>query len=76
MIVAGPVLRCNDTDDARAKVLDSEELILYLQQRAQSAVDLRDDAEEHLQHVSVQALSEPNKPCHQLVLILAYCTAS
>ena len=75
MIDAGPVLRCNDSDDARAKVLGSEELILYLQQRAQSAVDSRDDAEQHLQHVSIQALPGLRQR-HYLVLIHRYCTAS
>ncbi len=52
LVCAGPVLRCNDTDDARARVLDSEELIAYLQRRAQQAVDSRDDTSEHLGHVS------------------------
>ncbi len=51
-VCAGPVLRCNDTEDARARVLDSEELIAYLQRRAQQAVDSRDDTSEHLRHVS------------------------
>ena len=55
-VCAAPVVKRNDTDDARAKVLDSEELIHYLQQRAQIAVDSRDDAEEHLRHVSNSAL--------------------
>lgn len=55
-MVAGPVLKCNDTDDARAKVLDSEELMHYLHQRAQAAVNSRDDAEDHLRHVSSCAL--------------------
>lgn len=49
---AGPVLRCNDTEDTRARVLDSEELIAYLERRAQQAVDSRDDTSEHLRHVS------------------------
>jgi len=52
LVSAGPVLRCNDTEDARARVLDSEELITYLQRRAQQAVDSRDDTSEHLRHVS------------------------
>ena len=50
-MVAGPLLKCNDTEDDRAKVLDSEELMQYLHQRAQAAVNSRDDAEDHQQHV-------------------------
>ncbi|DBA95930.1 hypothetical protein WJX77_005491 [Trebouxia sp. C0004] len=46
----GPVVGFNNTEDARARVLDSEELIAYLQRRAQQAVDSRDDASEHLRH--------------------------
>lgn len=49
---AGPVLRHNDTDDARAKVLNCEELMHHLHQRAQAAVNSRVDAEEHQRHVS------------------------
>ena len=55
LVSAGPVLRCNDTDDARARVLDSDELIVYLQRRAQQAVDSRDDTSEHLGHVSTHS---------------------
>ena len=57
LVSAGPVFRCNDTEDARARVLDSEELIAYLQMRAQQAVDSRDDTSEHLRHVSTRPLS-------------------
>ncbi|KAL3153855.1 hypothetical protein ABBQ32_013427 [Trebouxia sp. C0010 RCD-2024] len=46
----GPVLRHNDTDDARAKVLNCEELMHHLHQRAQAAVNSRVDAEEHQRH--------------------------
>ncbi len=53
-VLAGPVLKRNDTEDARARVLDSEELIVFLQKRAQQAVDSRDDTEEHQRHVSIQ----------------------
>ena len=59
---AGPVLKCNDTEDDRAKVLDSEELMLYLHQRAQAAVNSRDDAEDHQRHVSFHILANLVKP--------------
>ncbi len=62
---AGPVLKCNDTEDDRAKVLDSEELMQYLHQRAQAAVNSRDDAEDHQRHVSFYILAKLIKP---------YCT--
>lgn len=61
-MIAGPVLKCNDTDDDRAKVLDSEELMQYLHQRAQAAVNSRDDAEDHQRHVSFCTLAELVKP--------------
>ena len=59
---AGPVLKCNDTEDDRAKVLDSEELMQYLHQRAQAAVDSRDDVEDHQRHVSSYILANLVKP--------------
>lgn len=61
-MVAGPVLKCNDTEDARAKVLDSEELMQYLHQRAQAAVNSRDDAEDHQRHVGFCILDCLIKP--------------
>ena len=56
-VLTGPVAKRNDTDDARARVLDSEELIQYLQHRAQEAVDSREDAEEHQRHVRPQPIA-------------------
>ena len=47
-------MKHNDTEDARARVLDSDELIAYVQRRAQEAVDSRDDSEEHQRHVSIR----------------------
>lgn len=61
----GPVVKRNDTEDERAKVLDSQELMQYLHQRAQAAVNSRDDVEEHQRHVSFNILAELVKP---------YCT--
>lgn len=50
LTASGPVVKHNDTEDARARVLDSDELIAYVQRRAQEAVDSRDDSEEHQRH--------------------------
>ena len=61
-MVAGPVLKCNDTEDDRAKVLDCEELMQYLHQRAQAAVNSRDDADDHQRHVSFDILANSVKP--------------
>ena len=55
---AGPVAKRNDTEDSRARVLDSEELINYLQGRAQEAVDSRDDSSDPQHHVSIAIMSK------------------